>query len=57
MIAMTSAINGIKKYIYTDMLPHLSTAKQIGAAVYIELVQTNATNAVAKLKDHPAVSI
>lgn len=57
MIAMTSAINGIKKYIYTDMLPHLPTIKQILLGGYIELAQGNAMNAALKLRDHPAISI
>ena len=57
VIALTAAVSGVKKYIYTDMLPHLSTVKQLLAAGYIELAQSNATNAVLELKKHPAVSI
>lgn len=57
MLNVAQAFKGAKKYIYTELLPHLSTTKQLLFAGYIELAEGNLQNAVLKLKEHPAVSM
>lgn len=57
MLNITQVFNGAKKYIYTELLPHLSTAKQLLFAGYIELAEGNLQNAVLRIREHPAVSV
>jgi hypothetical protein len=57
MLNITQVFNGAKKYIYSELLPHLSTTKQLLFAGYIELAEGNLQNAALKLKEHPAVSM
>nr|DAQ83870.1 MAG TPA: hypothetical protein [Caudoviricetes sp.] len=49
--------HGVSEYVKNDVLPHLPTAKQIGVSIYIGLVMDNATGAVEKIKNHPALGL
>jgi hypothetical protein len=57
MITTAQAVQGIKRYVYNEVTPHLPTWKQLLVSGYIELAEGNLQNAVRKIKEYPAVSM
>lgn len=57
MISIQQALQGVSKYIDTEMLPHMTGAKKVGVGIYTALVLQNAAGAVEKFKTHPAIAM
>lgn len=57
MIKINRAMNDIIRFMDSDVLPHLTGAKKIGAAAYVALASRNIESVIKKYKDHPALAM
>lgn len=57
MISVQQAIQGVSRYIDTEVLPHMTGAKKVGVGVYTALALRNVAGAVDKFKTHPAIAM
>lgn len=57
MVTMAQAVDGIRRYIDSDILPHLSGARKFGVALYMELATDGAEEQLRRLVDNPAIKM
>nr|DAG65527.1 MAG TPA: hypothetical protein [Caudoviricetes sp.] len=57
MVAITTAQDGILRYIENELLPQLTGLKRAGATVYVALASKNMERLMQEYKDHQAVQV
>ena len=57
MVTLDNVVNGVIKYIDTEIMPHLSGAKKIGLTAYVGLAVPNANAMFEKYSKNTAIDI
>lgn len=57
MVTLENIVNGVIKYIDTEIMPHLSGVKKIGLATYVGLAVPNANAMFEKYSKNTAIDI
>ena len=57
MVTLENIVNGVVKYIDTEIMPHLSGVKKIGLATYVGLAAQNTNVMFEQYSKHPAIDI
>lgn len=50
-------MNDLVRFFDSDIMPHLTGAKKLGAAAYVALASRNLEHTIHKYKDHPAIAM
>lgn len=57
MVTLDNVVNGVIKYMDTEIIPHLSGVKKIGLTTYVGLAVQNTNAMFEQYSKHPAIDI